>query len=102
MTQSPLEVANMLKQIMAEHFGGKTDTRFRISRERLAQLAGRKILRSDFLDGLYDECLDQGLILIDLDTFFGVQELHVIEGYRSVPPYIVAKLISAAREEAKS
>jgi len=95
MSRSVQDVAKMLQQIMAEKFGGKTDTRFKISRERLAQLAGRKILHTSYLSDLSDVCIEGGLLFINLDNFFAVQELDVVERYRSVPPYIVSKLIAA-------
>ena len=97
MTRSPNEVAEMLQLIMTEKFAGKTETRYQISRERLAQLSDRKTLRLPFLEELHDACLDLGLLFIDLDTTFAIQELSIVRNYRNVPPYIIAKLTGDTR-----
>lgn len=86
------KLAEVLKVAMELPFGGKPSGRFVVTRERLAELAGRKTLREPFLQDLYDAALDLGVVIVNLDTLFSVQDLAVIERHRSIPPSVIMRL----------
>lgn len=88
------QVAEILKSILTIPFGGKPSGRYIIARDRLAELAGRKTLRESYLQELQEEAVEIGIIVVNLDTYFEVQELAVIKNHRSVPPSVVQKLLS--------
>jgi hypothetical protein len=92
MATQPKDLAETLKAIMTLSFGGKPNGRYLITRDRLASLAGRQTLREVFLTELYDEGLAAGIVIVDVGSGFGIQELHILEGYRSVPPSVLARL----------
>jgi hypothetical protein len=86
------ELAETLRSILTMHFGGKPEGRYIIARDRLADLAGRKILRESYLQELHESALEAGIVVINLDSYFSVQELDVIVRHRSVPPSVIQRI----------
>ena len=91
--RTPLETANLLKEIFKENFGGKPSGRYQISRKHLLQLAGYKVFPSLFLDHLIFDGLEVGIVIFDIGAGFAVTELSIFEGYRNVPPAVIEKII---------
>ncbi len=70
-------------------------TRARLSRKTVARLAGRKRLRSGFLAQLIDVGLEEGLMIVELDTgAFGVMPVSSLAGAKT----ILAKNVLSAEE----
>ncbi len=76
-------------EIYEDEFGGKPRGKFHLSRDDLKKLLGVQRLHSSTLRQLTDACLDLGLVVIDLDSYFAMVELRFIEKWRQVPKRII-------------
>jgi hypothetical protein len=82
------EVALDLKRLYASTFGGKSQGRYKISRDDLKRLAGREQLKADFIFKLMAEAeVEHAIKVIELagGRFFGVIEEAKMLAWRSVP-----------------
>jgi len=72
-------------EIYEEEFGGKDRGRFIIDREQLKRLLGVKRLHDSTLLKLTDACLEEKLVLIDMDDKIGFAEATYVEKWRKLP-----------------
>ncbi len=77
-------VAQVLAALYEETFGGKERGKYRISSRHLRELYGRRRLYAEDIVQLSRELLEQGFILIDLDSFYVVVSLNAFVNYRRV------------------
>lgn len=80
------EVAEYLnRNIYEESFGGKDRGRFLIDRKQMRDLLGTSKLHDSTISKLYTACLDEGIIMIDLDEVFAFIEAKMVRKYRKAP-----------------
>lgn len=87
--KSAEQMAEIIKEIYEERFGGKKRGRFQLSRSQFRRLGGRKKLHESFIEEVADECLELGYILIVIGDIIAVIEENVVLNYRSVPKSII-------------
>lgn len=94
------EVAHILNvEIYEESFGGKQRGRFLIDREQMRDLLGTSKLFESTLAKLYVACLDEGIVMIDLDGVFAFVEANLVAKYRKAPVRITNKYIPVEDED---
>ena len=74
--------AKRLAEMYAEEFGGKPSGRYRISRKLLAALVGQRRLYAEDVIALTRALLEEGFILIDMESFFVVMSANAFVNYR--------------------
>ncbi len=89
---TPEETATTLKSMLGMKFWGKEAGRFKITRELLGKLTGRRFIKEEFIAAVAEAGMDQGISVIDIGDAFAVLETHILEGFRTVPPAIVQKI----------
>jgi len=76
--------AKRLAEMYAEEFGGKPSGRYRISRKLLAELVGQRRLYAEDVPALTRALLEEGFVLIDMESFFVVMSANAFVNYRRV------------------
>lgn len=76
--------AKRIAEMYAEDFGGKPSGRYRISRKLLAQLVGCRRLYAEDVTALTRAVLEEGFVLIDMESFFVVMSANAFVNYRRV------------------
>ncbi|SFR39541.1 hypothetical protein [Litoreibacter janthinus] len=76
--------AKRLAAMYAEEFGGKPSGRYRISRKLLAELVGQRRLYADDVTDITRALLENGFVLIDMESFFVVMSANAFVNYRRV------------------
>lgn len=90
----PEDVAQCLKTIYDEEFGGKPRGRYVISRPDLRELSGRKgRLEDQIISQIISYSLELGLVVTDIGDEFSVVEVDVMKGYRKVPARLIAEFL---------
>jgi len=90
--RSVAEVVEVLSELYGESFGGKSMGRYRISRQAIRELAGRKRLEETILEQIIEAAYDCGLTVNYLEgDEFSVIKTAVMEGYRKVPTRLIQK-----------
>ncbi|TIX51165.1 hypothetical protein [Alteraurantiacibacter aquimixticola] len=85
MKLNDLEAAAVrLAEMYGQEFGGKPSGRYRIPRKLLAELMGRRRLYEEDVRDLSRAVLEQGYVLIDMETFFVVMSANSFVNYRRV------------------
>ncbi|EOZ3049306.1 hypothetical protein L8O44_19245 [Enterobacter roggenkampii] len=88
------EVAHIMNvEIYEEAFGGKARGRFLIDRKQMRDLLGTSKLHDTTLAKLYVACLDEGIVMIDLDEVFAFIEAKMVRKYRKAPVRITDKFV---------
>ena len=93
-TPTPQEVAKFLDELYDKPFGGKERARMKISRASLRELSNRRRLEDSFLKQLSEAAFENGLIIVDLDDYFGVVRAHTMGRYRSVTKTVVNEFLA--------
>jgi len=83
MTQFQI-AARRLSALYSKGFGGKESGRFRISMKQIKMLLGQKRLYEDDVKLLTRAALEEGFVLIDMDSFFVVLNSNAFVNYRRV------------------
>lgn len=92
--KKPEAVADCLKSIYDEEFGGKLRGRYVISRPDLRELSGRKgRLEDPVIAQIILFSLELGLVVTDIGDEFSVVEVDVQRGYRKVPGRLIAEYL---------
>jgi hypothetical protein len=91
----PRQLAEKLKEIYEEPFGGKKRGRFRTSRRNIRRLAKLPVLTDSYIHAVYEELLYFDLILINIDSAFCVFPATIAKGFRRVPGSIIANYSDA-------
>ena len=79
-----LTAAKQLANLYSRNFGGKPSGRFRMSAKQVKELLGRKRLYADDIASLTRAALEEGYVLIDMDSFFVVLSANAFVNYRRV------------------
>jgi len=74
--------AKKLSALYGENFGGKAAGRYRISYKLVKDMAGRRRLYADDIQMLTRAMLEEGFILVDMDTFFVILSANSFVNYR--------------------
>lgn len=89
--RSTVDTITLMRLMM--HRAGQT--RARLSRKTVTRLAGRQRLRAGYLAQLIDIGLEEGLLIVELDTgAFGVMPVSSLAGAKT----IIAKNVFSAEE----
>lgn len=76
------QAARSLAAFYAASFGGKASGRFRLSARQMRDLLGRKRVYPEDVTLLSRAAYEEGLVLIDMDTFFVVMSARTFVNYR--------------------
>ncbi len=87
------ETVALLKELFEFNFGGKEKGRFKISIDKLLELSGHTLFTRRFFEELEAQAAEEGIMLINIGSFYAVIELDILKGYRNVPPHVVLKIL---------
>lgn len=88
------EVARIMNvEIYEENFGGKARGRFLIDRKQMRDLLGTSKLHDSTIAKLYLACLDQDIVMIDLDEVFAFIEAKLVRKYRKAPVRVTDQFV---------
>ena len=76
------ETAKRLAGLYSERFGGKASGRYRIASKIVRVMAGRRRLYPEDIRSLTRAMLEEGYVLIDMDSFFVVLSANAFVNYR--------------------
>ncbi len=79
----------LMDDIYMDEFCGKTQGRYIVDRDDLKTLLKVRRLTSDIIAALANECLNNALLMIDLDGVFAFVELTSVERWRKVPTRLI-------------
>lgn len=89
--RSPVDTVTLMRLMLLR----AGQTRARLSRKTVTRLAGRKRLRAGYLAQLIDVGIEEGLLIVELDTgAFGIMSVSSLAGAKT----IVAKNVLSAEE----
>ena len=74
--------ANRLAALYAESFGGKASGRYRIPSKIIRDMMGVRRLYPEDVQALTRAMLEEGYVLIDMDSFFVVLSANAFVNYR--------------------
>lgn len=77
-----LTAAKRMAEMYTEEFGGKPSGRYRISRKLLAELLGQRRLYAEDVPALTRALLEEGFVMIDMESFFVVTSANAFVNYR--------------------
>jgi len=80
--ENELSTAKQLAALYSESFGGKASGRYRLPAKQLRDMMGRKRLYAEDIVGLSRALLEQGFLLIDMDSFYVVMGANSFVNYR--------------------
>ena len=78
------QVARQLAALYGKSFGGKPNGRFRIAAKQLREMLGCKRLYADQIETLTRAMLEEGYILVNMDSFFVILSANTFVNYRRV------------------
>ena len=81
MTQFDI-AARQLANLYNKSFGGKESGRFRIASKQVRELLGKKRLYADDIEQLSRAVLEQGYVVVDMDSFFVLLSAKTFVNYR--------------------
>ena len=76
--------ASQLASLYNKSFGGKPSGRFRMSSKQVKELLGRKRVYESDIEQLKRATLEEGFVLIDMDSFFVLLSANAFVNYRRV------------------
>jgi hypothetical protein len=76
--------AARLAQMYSQGFGGKPSGRYRFPRKFLSETMGRRRLYAEDVQNLTRALLEEGYVLIDMESFFVVMSANSFVNYRRV------------------
>ncbi len=84
--EKPSNVAEILSELYSRSFGGRQETRYRISRKNFRVISRLRILTDDYVKKVQIELLemDPGYALINMDKYFAVLPIKNFLSYRRV------------------
>ncbi len=92
--------ARQLADLYEKSFGGKPKGRYRLSAKQVREMLGRKRLYPDEIRELTRAALEEGYVLIDMDSFFVVLGANAFVNYRRVSAEALAGAMSDRRPAA--
>lgn len=81
-----------LAAFYAQSFGGKAHGRYRLSAKQMRELLGQKRLYPEDVTQLTRAALEEGLVLIDMETFFVVMTANSFVNYRRLSTELLASV----------
>ena len=90
-SKSLSSVADRLASLYERPFGGKEKGRYRIAMKLMRQLAGRRRLYQEDVQGIARALLERGYVLIDMDSFFVVMSANSFVNYRRTNEVSISK-----------
>ena len=85
-------IVNRLAALYAENFGGKPSGRYRIASKLVRHMAGRRRLYPEDVQMLTRAMLEEGYLLIDMDSFFVVLSANNFVNYRRANAEVTVEL----------
>lgn len=83
MKADPFEKAALaLVELYGKSFGGKASGRFRMPRKLVSDLLGRRRIYAEEIQLLSRALMEQGYVLIDMDSYFVVLSANSFVNYR--------------------
>jgi hypothetical protein len=76
--------ASQLANLYSKNFGGKESGRFRMSSKQVKELLGKKRLYADDIEELTRAVLEEGYVMINMDSFFVLLSANAFVNYRRV------------------
>jgi hypothetical protein len=76
------KTATRLASLYAKSFGGKDSGRYRIASKTVRDLLGKRRLYPEDVQALTRAMLEEGFILVDMDSFFVVLSANTFVNYR--------------------
>jgi hypothetical protein len=99
MAATARRVANILKAIHGESFGGDQCAKFSITWAELRELAGGQPLTGELLDQIDTALREEDYVLVPLENSLVVAEEHEIDDGREVPGRVVDRFLRWEGEE---
>ncbi len=90
-------VIEILKEIGKSSFGGKPNGRFKISYQRMQQIAGVVVLSDSFISFLSEHCLRHGISITNLENEFAVLDSSILTRFRNVPQSVIEKILKSLK-----
>lgn len=78
------DTAKHLAALYTQGFGGKESGRYRIAAKIVRDLMGRRRLYPEDIQAISRALLEEGYVLIDMDSFFVVLSANAFVNYRRV------------------
>jgi len=84
--EKPCNVAEILADLYTRNFGGRQETRYRISRKNFRVISRLRILTDDYVKKVMEELMEMepGYALINMDKYFAVLPIKNFLSYRRV------------------
>lgn len=79
-----VEIAQHLAKLYSTEFGGKSSGRYRIPAKILKERMGRRRLYAEDIQLISRALLEEGFILIDMESFYVVMSANSFVNYRRV------------------
>jgi len=76
--------AQQIASLYGKSFGGKPSGRFRLSAKQIRELLGRRRFYAEDVQLLTRAVLEEGYVLVDMDSFFVVLSANAFVNYRRV------------------
>lgn len=80
--ENHVEAARQLALLYTREFGGKKSGRYRIANKQMRELLGRRRLYTEDVTALSRSLLEEGFVLVDMDSFFVVLSANAFVNYR--------------------
>ncbi|MFN3172305.1 MAG: hypothetical protein ACE37E_16580 [Hyphomicrobiales bacterium] len=93
-------VAKSLCELYGESFGGKQNGRYRIPSKLVAEMAGRRRLYEDDIKQLTRALLEEGFVLVDMETFYVILSAKTFTNYRRANAEVIAHCLDEAKPRA--
>lgn len=84
--------AQRLAAFYAHGFGGKASGRYRLSAKQMRELLGQKRVYPEDVTSLTRAALEEGIVLIDMDTFFVIMNANSFVNYRRLSADVLASV----------
>lgn len=79
-----VQTARQLAALYTMSFGGKNAGRYRVASKQIRELLGTRRLYPDDITALTRCLLEEGYVLVDMDSFFVVLSANAFVNYRRV------------------
>ncbi|MEL7429685.1 MAG: hypothetical protein AAFN43_06765 [Pseudomonadota bacterium] len=84
--------AKILAALYTHEFGGKASGRYRISGKQMRELLGKRRIYPEDVTALSRALLEEGFVLIDMDSFHVVLSANAFVNYRRVNSEALAQV----------
>lgn len=88
--------AKTLAALYTREFGGKATGRYRISGKQMRELMGKRRIYHEDITALTRALLEEGFVLIDMDSFHVVLSANAFVNYRRVNSEALGRVANTA------